>query len=94
MRIQAEASILRFLAILPALSFAVTFDCEHVIANGKPFDLSSLKGPHSLSHVVKESSFTQNTTFILDICQPLDKEKWNCKVGTWGSIPVSDIVVP
>src|SRR5436190_6466054 len=90
MRIQAEATILRFLAILPALSFAVTFDCSRVLTENKFYDLSPLRGPHTVYHVpdVQDPLFNLTQTFTLDICQQLKKD-FGCKIGTNGSIPVS-----
>ncbi|KAF2148443.1 hypothetical protein K461DRAFT_282899 [Myriangium duriaei CBS 260.36] len=62
------------LLALATLAQAVSFDCARVRTGGVNFDLSKLGGPHSVSWVVDEPPSISNTTFTLDICQPLKKD--------------------
>jgi hypothetical protein len=67
-------------AALPLLfaSFvsALTPGCDHIRIGGKKFDLHKLGGPHSvLTHDESHPPAMHNTTWTVDICQPLRKEK-------------------
>ncbi|KAI9842576.1 MAG: hypothetical protein M1838_003076 [Thelocarpon superellum] len=57
--------------LLPSLIIASDIDCSHIRVQKKSFDLSGLGGPHSVSHIVKEPPSISNTTYTIDICQPL-----------------------
>lgn len=74
---------------LVALAQAVSFDCSRVVTDGVSFDLSKLTGPHSVSWIEEQPPSVSNTTFTIDICQPLRKDsslndKEQCETGTRG----------
>ncbi|KAJ5901555.1 hypothetical protein N7495_002083 [Penicillium taxi] len=75
MRIQSNALPLFLSALLPSLATAVTFDCAHINTDGYLYDLSALGGVHQLNHIVLNATqgYTQNTTYVLNICQTLGK---------------------
>ena len=67
------------------LTSAVSFDCKKVIAKGVEFKLEALGGLHSVSWSRKEEPGYMNTTFKIDICNPLKlegRERKECKPGT------------
>lgn len=72
------------------LSSAVTIDCERIVVDGKRFDLSKLAGRHSVSvHDTSRPPAEYNTTWTLDLCEPLKKVKGvpdldQCPSGTRG----------
>lgn len=73
--------------LVATLTQAVSFDCSRVLTAGVNFDLSKLKGPHSVSYIEDEPPSVSNTTFTIDICQPLAKENGTpnaeqCPIGT------------
>lgn len=70
---------------------ASTLTCENIRADGHTFDLSKLKGPHSVVTTRFEASPPEhyNTTYTLDICGPLKKsgkgsKDEECPNGTRG----------
>jgi len=70
------------------LASAVTFDCADIVVKKVRFDISPLKGPHSV-HWLDDSTpaMTSNYTFTLDICAPLQRtqgvdKKDECPHGT------------
>ncbi|KAF2461970.1 autophagy-related protein 27 [Lineolata rhizophorae] len=65
-------SVSAFLA-LPSLISAVTIDCSNVVAGSRHFDLSPLKGPHSVEWITSTPPTVSNFTFTLDVCAPLGK---------------------
>ncbi|KAI9820530.1 MAG: hypothetical protein M1832_003721 [Thelocarpon impressellum] len=75
-------SLLATTLLLPAFIAASDIDCKHIRIQKKSFDLSALGGPHSVSHVVKEPPSISNTTFTVDICQPLKVPKKTPKEDT------------
>ncbi|KAJ9667132.1 type II membrane protein [Coniosporium apollinis] len=64
------------LLALTSLVSAVTLDCADIVVDKQRFDLSPLKGPHSV-HWLDDSSpsITSNYTFTIDICAPLQRTK-------------------
>ena len=69
-------SMLALPLILSNLVSAVSLDCYHIRINSTKFDLSKLGGPHHI--LIRDDSKTPsitNTTWTVDICQPLKKIK-------------------
>lgn len=76
MRLQRSSfSLPSALLLLPTLVSAVTFDCSHVRVDGQSFDFSELKGSHSVHLIEDTPPSISNTTFTLDICNPLQRTK-------------------
>ncbi|KZF24090.1 hypothetical protein L228DRAFT_244964 [Xylona heveae TC161] len=77
MRLSRDAAAVSAFSLLQfaSLSSAITFDCEHVVVEGKSFDLSPLSGPHSVSWVRPHPPSLYNTTFTVDVCKPLKRTK-------------------
>ncbi|PNS18246.1 Autophagy-related protein 27 [Sphaceloma murrayae] len=61
------------LCLLPLVS-ALNFDCDLIRVDKTSFDLSKLKGPHTVSRLVSHPPSVSNTTFTLDLCAPLTGE--------------------
>lgn len=67
--------------------------CDNILINGYKFNLDKLKGPHSVV-TSKYDSMTHtyhNTTYTLDVCQPLkksdkSKSEEQCPNGTRGML--------
>jgi hypothetical protein len=86
----AAALLPLLLAPLPSMAM---LHCENILINGYKFNLEKLKGPHSVV-TSKYDSVTHthhNTTYTLDVCQPLkksSKSKSNeeCPNGTRGML--------
>lgn len=76
------------LVLLPAAISAVTFDCKHIRAGGKDFNFEKLGGPKEVNYQRLTSPSITNTTFTIDVCKPLprnkdkDKAKEECPTGT------------
>ncbi|KPM45652.1 hypothetical protein AK830_g873 [Neonectria ditissima] len=78
--------------LLPALAAPVlglaSLRCDNIRVDGHSFDLSQLKGPHSVVTTRYESSPPShfNTTYTLDVCAPLElgkaKKGERCPNGT------------
>jgi hypothetical protein len=75
--------------LLASLASALTPGCEHIRIGGKKFDLHKIGGPHSIStHDESHPPAMHNTTWTVDICQPLRKDKKlpsadQCPSGTY-----------
>ncbi|KAI9660575.1 MAG: hypothetical protein M1821_009927 [Bathelium mastoideum] len=67
---QAQLGFLHIL-LLPDLVSSVTLDCTHVRAGKQSFNFESLKGPHSVHHVVETPPTIKNTTYTIDLCAGL-----------------------
>ncbi|CAG8973326.1 hypothetical protein HYALB_00000089 [Hymenoscyphus albidus] len=68
-------AVIASVVLFPLLSAAVNFDCEHIQADGKGFNLKSLAGPYTLSHQADAGNNWLNTTYSIDLCSPLKKKK-------------------
>ncbi|KAM0249174.1 hypothetical protein ACHAQJ_009154 [Trichoderma viride] len=84
---RSTALLLSFL--LAPVHAAAMLSCDKIRVDGHNFDLSPLGGPHSVVTSRFESSTDahQNTTYTVDICQPLKKSgkaksKEECPNGT------------
>jgi len=77
MRIQrTKATNSAFLTtiLLPGLVAAVgNLDCSSIVTDGKPWDLSALKGPHSVLVSHNEPPSIHNITYTIDICHNLQR---------------------
>jgi len=84
------------LGSLPALlvlsataATAVSLDCKNVVVKGQHFDLSELAGPRAVHLLEENPPSLSNTTFTVDICNPLKRTKNvpkdnECQTGTYG----------
>jgi hypothetical protein len=72
MRLQSTGASL-LLSLLPGLAAATGFDCAHINVDGYKYDLSSLGGVHELYHINETEQWTTNTTYVLNICNILNK---------------------
>ena len=61
--------------LIPSLAIAISLDCKDVRVDGVSFNFKPLGGPHSLYRIKEQSNGFKNTTFTLDICQALGKQK-------------------
>ena len=83
------ASTALFLLFLPLLTSALSYDCKNIVKDGVKFNFEALGGLHSVSWNREFAQGYMNTTFKMDICQPLkleDKEeRKDCGHGTQSS---------
>ncbi|EEQ84135.1 hypothetical protein RJZ56_000543 [Blastomyces dermatitidis] len=105
MKINKEAPYLPLLLLFPTLSYGVTLDCDRIVVDSKLWNLRSLAGPHSVYNVVEHPPTTINTTYTVNLCQPLKETE--CPSGTMicgvqrssndnkvlGAIPIAGIYV-
>ena len=61
--------------LIPSLAIAISLNCKDVRVDGVSFNFKPLGGPHSLYRIKEHSTGIINTTFTLDICQALGKQK-------------------
>ncbi|KAI9701202.1 MAG: hypothetical protein M1836_001871 [Candelina mexicana] len=76
------------LSLYPSFIFANSIDCSHIREDGQSFDLHELGGPHSVVWTQNLPPSVRNTTFTIDICQPLKQQKDvnkadQCQTGSW-----------
>jgi autophagy-related protein 27 len=76
-------------ALLPLLSLAISFDCSHIRAHGKKFNFEKIGGPHTVSKVEEFPPSIHNTTWAVDLCGTLKKDKNlpagdQCPGGSYG----------
>ncbi|KOS22400.1 Autophagy-related protein 27 [Escovopsis weberi] len=84
-----QPSALLYGLLLGPLQAAALLDCKKVRVDGHNFDISALGGPHSVvtSRFEPSTNAHQNTTYTVDVCQPLKKSgkgkgKEDCPNGT------------
>lgn len=69
---------------------AAQFKCAEIKADRHTFDLSKLAGPHSVQHNVEQPPSSLNTTYTIDMCQPLvpegDNKDERCPGETQGEL--------
>ncbi|KAI9646640.1 type II membrane protein [Ciborinia camelliae] len=87
-----EAAVLSTL-LFPLLSSALgNLDCKNIVVDGKHFDLGELGGPRSALHSIEDNIGEEargwtNTTYTIDICQPIVKKGfYECPGGTRGNV--------
>ncbi len=94
----AMPDLLVLLLLLAApLRASAMLRCDHIQADGQKFDLSKLKGPHSVVTIEKTPDITWNSTYTLDLCGPLKrkgdvKKGDECPNGTWGMFSASPLL--
>jgi len=76
--------------LLAPLAAAEKLDCSSIDADGVKFDLSKLRGPHSIVMSEATPPTVTNTTYTLDLCGPLTRkgkvdDADRCPDGTWGA---------
>ena len=79
--------------LLPSLATAISLDCSDIRVDRTPFDLKPLDGPHNIYKVKEHPNSITNTTFTINICRPLTKNKdvpkdEDCPNGSRGKFPV------
>lgn len=87
-----QASGLVLPALFGAASVSAMLQCEKIVLEGHKFDLGKLGGPHSVvtSRWEDLAQTHFNTTYTVDICQPLKKSGKSakgeeCPNSTWGT---------
>jgi hypothetical protein len=73
MRLQSTGASLLLSTFLSGLAAATGFDCAHLNVDGYKYDFSSLGGVHELYHIDETEQWTTNTTYVLNICNILNK---------------------
>ena len=61
--------------LIPSLATAISIVCSDVRDDGVSFNFMPLDGPHSLYRIKEHPNGIINTTFTIDICRPLEKQK-------------------
>ncbi|KAK3168705.1 hypothetical protein OEA41_005153 [Lepraria neglecta] len=61
--------------LLPSLATAISLDCSDIRVDRTPFNLKPLDGPHNIYKVKEHPNSITNTTFTINICRPLEKNK-------------------
>ena len=87
-----KPSALPFLAtslLIPSLSTALSLDCSHIRAHGKKFNFEKIGGPHSVSVIEHSPPSIHNTTWTVNLCGTLKKDKNikpadQCPGGSYG----------
>ncbi|KAI0479482.1 autophagy-related protein 27 [Xylariaceae sp. FL0804] len=69
----ADAALLAALLLSP-LPAAAMLDCKRVVAGKQLYNLEKLGGPHSVVMSRAVGDIAHNTTYTVDICQPLRKK--------------------
>ncbi|KAL2891194.1 Autophagy-related protein 27 [Ceratocystis lukuohia] len=52
---------------------AASLQCDSILANNHKYDLSPLRGPHSVVTTITEKNAIYNTTYTIDLCAPLKR---------------------
>ena len=61
--------------LVPSLATAISLDCSAARDDGVSFNFKTLEGPHALYRIKEHPNGIINTTFTIDICRPLQKQK-------------------
>lgn len=70
------------------LASAAGLQCDSIVVENHKYDLSPLRGPHSVVTTIAEAHAVYNTTYTLDLCAPLKRAGDNipateqCPAGT------------
>jgi autophagy-related protein 27 len=75
------------LLLVPAIASALSLDCGHIRADDVQWNFKKLGGPKTVHRTRWEPPSIENTTFTIDICNPLKKPKdakkdEECPIGT------------
>lgn len=76
---RTDTALLLSLLLAP-LSVSAMLRCDHIRVGDADFNLSKLKGPHSVVTSTWHPPSHANTSYTLDICAPL-KRKGDVKKG-------------
>lgn len=86
-----SSALLLSLLLAAPVHASTMLSCNKILVDGHNFDLSPLGGPHSVvtSRFESSTGAHSNTTYTVDICQPLKKSgkaksKEECPNGTRG----------
>lgn len=71
------------MVLLPVPSYAAALDCHNVRVDGRSWNLDALGGRHAVVHAEDHPPVVKNTTFVFDLCKPLERSK--CPRGTNGN---------
>lgn len=83
---RTTAASLLLSLMVAASGASAAMDCSRIQADNHDFDLSALKGPHSVVTSVLHAEGFTNVTYTLDLCGPLkapEGGKKACPDGTW-----------
>ncbi|KAI0388801.1 autophagy-related protein 27 [Xylariaceae sp. FL0594] len=72
-RIPSADAALFFSLLLAPLQVAAMFRCNNIVADGQQYNLEKLGGPHSVVTSRVDGEILHNTTYTVDICQPLKR---------------------
>ena len=61
--------------LIPSLAIAISLDCSDARDDGVSFNFKPLDGPHSFYRIKEHPNGIINTTFTIDICRPLERQK-------------------
>ncbi|TKA71873.1 hypothetical protein B0A49_04521 [Cryomyces minteri] len=75
MRLPHDSLAIPAFLTLPSLISAISLDCSKILVDGQSFNLKALGGPHSVHWIRETPPSLSNTTFTIDICQPLKRTK-------------------
>jgi hypothetical protein len=75
------------LLLLSTTISAVSLDCRKILVDGQKFNFEKLGGPKTVHNIESKPPSIVNTTFTVDLCDTLKKEKdtkkeQNCLTGT------------
>jgi hypothetical protein len=68
-------SYLSVLLALPAVTLAVTLDCEKIRIDKQDFNLAAIGGPKTVHLQEYDPPSIANTTFTIDICDKLQRDE-------------------
>ncbi|KAI9730060.1 MAG: hypothetical protein M1834_006052 [Cirrosporium novae-zelandiae] len=73
----SSSILLSTLLLIPSVTLVSGYnlDCKKVLVDKTNWDFSKLGGPHSVLYSQPHWPTTKNTTFTLDICNPLQRSK-------------------
>lgn len=94
LRAATAATLLSLLSLSSSFTVVAAADapalpCKDVDVDGHKFDLSPLKGPHTVVTTEFAPPSYYNRTYTIDICAPLERkedveERYKCPKGTHG----------
>lgn len=80
-------------SLLLSIRAVISLDCSHIRHNHKKYNFEELHGPHSVSVVDHVPPSIHNSTYTIDLCNPLKKKEGipredQCPTGTHGTKPL------
>lgn len=70
-----HAQLSSVILLISSLSTAISLTCSDARVDGVSFDFEALGGPHSLYKIKEHPNGVIKTTFTIDICRFLEKQK-------------------